>query len=136
MKYLSTEEVLYIHDQSIKKFSGSFGIRDVGLLESALARPQASFGGEDLYKTIFEKSAALMHSLLKNHPFIDGNKRTSLAAVGLFLKINGYSLKNMHQEEISFALSVENDTFDLDDIASWLQHHCIRLKKDHNLYTS
>lgn len=122
--YLSTEQVLFIHDQQIKRFGGSSGIRDVGLIESALGRPQASFGGEDLYPTIFNKAAALMHSILKNHAFVDGNKRTALAGTGIFLKINGYNLENQHKEEITFALSVENGKLSLEDIASWLQNHC------------
>jgi death on curing protein len=68
----------------IKRFGGSSSIQDIGLLESAVARLQASYAGEDLYSTLFEKAAALFHSLLKNHPFIDGNKRISLAATGFF----------------------------------------------------
>jgi len=128
VKYLSIEEVLFIHDQAVKRFGGSFGIRDIGLLESALSRPQASFGGQDLYETIFDKSAALMHSLLKNHPFIDGNKRTALATVGIFLKINGYSLINNHKEEVVFTMSVETNSLSLEEIAAWLKkntHHHI-----------
>jgi death-on-curing protein len=93
----------------------------MNLLESALSRPQASFGGQDLYESIFDKAAALMHSLLKNHPFIDGNKRTSLATVGIFLKINGYNLPNNHKEEIAFTMHVEDNSLSLEDIASWLE---------------
>ena len=75
-------------------------MRDVTLLESAVARPQSSFDGEDLYPTLFYKAAALMHSLLKNHQFVDGNKRTALASAGIFLKLNGYNLINSHGEEL------------------------------------
>ena len=123
MKYLSPQQVLAIHDQLVKRFGGSLGLRDVGLLESAVARPQASFGGEDLYPTIFNKAAALMHSLLKNHPFVDGNKRTALASCGIFLKWNGYLLINSHQEELEFALKVENESMDFEVIAVWLEWH-------------
>lgn len=123
MKYLTIEEVLFIHDQAVKRFGGSFGIRDIGLLESAVARPQATFGGQDLYLTIFDKAAALMHSLLKNHPFTDGNKRTALSTTGLFLKINGYHLQNMHNKEVLFTMNVENNSFSLEKIASWLEEH-------------
>lgn len=120
MKYLSPQQILALHDQAIKRFGGSNGLRDNGLLESAAARPRASFGGEDLYPTVFEKAAALMHSLLKNHPFVDGNKRTALSSCAIFLMVNGYKLGNKHEEELRFALNVENDSLDLEQIAAWL----------------
>lgn len=105
----------------IKRFGGSFGVRDVGLLESACARPKASFDGKDLYKTIFEKAAALMHSLLKNHPFVDGNKRTSLASAGIFLRLNGYKIINSHKDEIKFTMSIENERLSFEEIIIWLK---------------
>lgn len=123
MKYLKLEEVLFIHDQAIKRFGGSLGLRDLGLLESALARPKASFDGEDLYTTIFDKAAVLMHSLLKNHPFVDGNKRTSYSVTGLFLQLNGFVLQNTHQESIKFTMSVENNNLSLEDMSLWLQKY-------------
>ena len=123
MKYLTAEQILAIHDQLIKRFGGSFGLRDVGLLESATARPQSSFGGEDLYPIMFEKAAALLHSLLKNHPFLDDNERTALSSSGIFLKLNGYDLMNSHEEELQFALHVENENLAFEDIAAWLQKH-------------
>lgn len=125
MKYLTPQQVLAIHDQMIKRFGGLFGLRDLGLLESAVVRPQASFGGEDLYPTVFEKAAALFHSLLKNHPFIDGNKRTAIASTGIFLKVNGYALRNLHEEAITFALQVENESLLFDEIVSWLKRNTI-----------
>lgn len=123
MKYLTTEEVLFIHDQAVKRFGGSFGVRDIGLLESALARQQASFGRNDLYTTTFDKAAALMHSLLKNHPFVDGNKRTSLSVTALFLTINGYRLVNSGKEAIAFVMQVENNSLSPEEISSWLTKH-------------
>lgn len=128
MKYLSLEEVLFIHDQAVKRFGGSFGVREMHLLESALSRPQASFDGQDLYESIFDKAAALMHSLLKNHPFVDGNKRTSLATTGIFLKINGYDLIHNHSKEIEFAMHVENGSLSLEEIADWLKEHTKKSK--------
>lgn len=121
MKYLTSQQVLYIHDQMIKRFGGSMGVRDIGLLESAVGRPLASFDGKDLYPDIFYKSAALLQSLLKNHPFVDGNKRTALSSAGLFLRINGYILKNMHEEEVKFAIRVDNEHLSLEQIADWLK---------------
>lgn len=123
MKYLTAPQVLAIHDQSIKRFGGSMGLRDVGLLESAVARSQATYGGEDLYSGIFEKATALLHSLLKNHPFVDGNKRTALASTGIFLAINGYHFFNHGDEELQFALKVENESLSFAEICSWLKEH-------------
>lgn len=120
MKYLTPEQVLLIHDAVIKRTGGSFGVRDVGLMESAIFRPQASFDENDLYVTIFEKAAALLHSLLKNHPFIDGNKRTAFTSCGLFLQLNGYHLINRHKESVEFALRVEDQSLSFEEIVAWL----------------
>lgn len=128
MKYLTTDQVLLIHSRSIKRFGGSEGIRDIGLIESAVARPQASFGGKDLYKNIFEKSAALLQSLLKNHAFIDGNKRTALSSAGIFLKINGFELINTHKEELEFAIEVDNENLTLKKISTWLKKNSKKIK--------
>ena len=121
MKFLTPQQVLAIHDQAVKRFGGSHGIRDIGLVESAVARPRASFGGKDLYKGVFDKAAALLQSLLKNHPFVDGNKRTALSSAGIFLKMNGYNLKNKHKEEVEFAIKVDNEHLTLEEISSWLK---------------
>jgi death-on-curing protein len=123
VKYLSPQHVLAIHDSVIKRTGGSNGLRDLGLLESAVFRPQASYGGEDLYETIFDKAAALMHSLLKNHPFVDGNKRTALSSTGLFLKINNIKLLNAHEKELEFALKVENESLSFEEIGAWLEEN-------------
>ena len=121
--YLSVVHVLAIHDQMIKRFGGSSGVRDLGLIESAVGRPQASFDGKDLYKTIFDKAAALHQSLLKNHPFVDGNKRTSLTSAGIFLKLNQYKLINDHENEVNFALKVDNEKLTIEQISDWLRKH-------------
>ena len=122
MKYLTLQQVLLIHSRSIKRFGGGSGIRDIGLIESAVARPQASFDGQDLYKNIFDKAAALLQSLLKNHAFIDGNKRTALSSAGIFLKLNGYILVNT-REEVEFAIQVDNENLTLEQISDWLKRN-------------
>lgn len=127
MKYLTPQQVLAIHDQAVRRFGGSHGIRDVGLVESAVARPQASFAGEDLYPDIFDKAAALLQSLLKNHPFVDGNKRTALSSAGIFLKMNGYNLQNKHQEEVEFGIKVDNENLTLEQISSWLKKNSTKI---------
>lgn len=125
--FLSTPQVLLIHDQMVKRFGGSLGLRDLGLVESAVARPQSTFGGVYLYNSLFDKAAALLQSLLKNHPFIDGNKRTALTSAGLFLKKNDYKLINQHKEEVEFAVRVDNGNLTVDQISKWLKEHSIKM---------
>lgn len=126
--FITIDQVLFIHDQMVKRFGGSFGIRDMGLIESAVARPQASFGGKYLYNSIFDKAAALLQSLLKNHAFVDGNKRTALTSAGLFLKVNNYTLINNHKDEVEFAVKVDNGNLSVEEIAQWLKEHTKRIK--------
>lgn len=125
--FLTTEQVLFIHDQMVKRFGGSHGVRDLRLVESAVGRPKSTFGGEYLYNSIFDKAAALLQSLLKNHPFVDGNKRTALTSAGLFLKKNNYKLINNHQEEVEFAVRVDNGNLTVEQISKWLKEHSNKL---------
>jgi death-on-curing protein len=87
--FLTLAEVVEIHADQIRRYGGQAGVRDLGLLESALAQPEASFGGEWLHKDHYEMAAAYSYHLCQNHPFIDGNKRTALAAALVFLELNG-----------------------------------------------
>lgn len=128
MKYLTPQQVLFIHDQVVKLSGGSHGTRDISLVESAVYRPQATFDGKDLYKTVFLKAAALLQSLLKNHPFIDGNKRTALASAGIYLKENGYTLMNKGEEEVAFAVKVDNEHLSIEEISSWLEKNTKKIK--------
>lgn len=125
--FLTINQVLFIHDQMVKRFGGSHGIRDLGLIESAVARPQATFAGKYLYKTIFDKAAALLQSLLKNHAFVDGNKRTALTSAGLFLWKNGYRLINNHTKEVEFAIKVDNGNLTIEQISKWLKGHSVKI---------
>jgi len=123
IKYLSLEEVLVVHTELVRRYGGSHGIRDQGLLESATFRPQASAFGEDAYPTLFEKCAVLGYSLIKNHPFIDGNKRTGFAAMHLMLLINGYDLTSISKEEVAMAEAVAFGEMDELKIVQWLKEH-------------
>lgn len=123
-RYLSLDEVIAIHDSMIEDYGGSQGIRDLGLTQSAISRPQSSFGGEDLYRTIFDKAAALFHSLLFNHAFVDGNKRTSMAASARFLFLNGRELQVSNKEFVNFPLHVEKRYLNIREIAAWLEENC------------
>ena len=86
-EYIATADALFFHKQLIERYGGAPGVRDVGALESALQRPQTGY-----YGTIIEEAAALLESLVQNHPFVDGNKRVAFAVVDVFLRINGYSI--------------------------------------------
>lgn len=87
--FLTVEQVHQIHAEAIRRFGGSAGLRDLTLLESAVAAPQASFGGESVYEDVVEVAAAYLYYLCKNHPFIDGNKRVALGSCLVFLDLNG-----------------------------------------------
>ena len=105
MKYLSAEQILFIHARMIEETGGSHGVRDLGMLLSSLGRPQASFEDQDIYPGLFSKAAALMESLICNHPFVDGNKRTGATAAGLFLRRNGYRLTASNVDLVDALLS-------------------------------
>jgi death-on-curing protein len=121
VNYLTPAQILFIHARLIDETGGVHGIRDVGLLESAAARPAATFGGEDLYADLFEKAAALFESLVRNHPFLDGNKRAAIASTGLFLRINGVRLTAANEELERFTLHTAEARPELADSVAWLR---------------
>lgn len=121
MIYLTAEQVLFLHARLVAETGGSHGVREVNLLLSAVGRPQASFDNQDLYPDVFLKAAALMDSLINNHPFVDGNKRTGIAAAALFLRANGYRLQVSNPDLEKFTLQVAQSQAKLEDIAAWLQ---------------
>ena len=106
MIYLSVEQVLFLHDRLIEETGGEHGVRDLGGLESALARPQAAFGDTEFYADVFTKAAVLMDGLTRNHAFIDGNKRISVSTAVLFLQVNSYRLTATNPELEQFAMCV------------------------------
>lgn len=129
MKYLTVKDVLLLHEMAIDEFGGSHGLRDYGLLESAVARPQSTFGGQDLYPDIFMKGAALVHSLLLNHQFVDGNKRTAMFSAMTFLELNGYKFITKQKEVVKAALWIENKKPELEEIAAWLKKNSKKIRK-------
>lgn len=128
LKFLSVEEVKDIHDLLVNKFGGLHGVCSPELLDSGVARMRASFGGEDLYPTIFDKAAALFQSLCKNHPFLDSNKRTSFVAAVTFLEINGYETKFLKDEAEKFVLKVATNKLEIKEIANFFKKHSKKLK--------
>jgi len=115
--YPTIQETLELHEQLIKRFGGSGGVRDLGLLESSLLRPQTGY-----YDTLSLQAAALLQSLIQNHSFIDGNKRVAFATTAIFLRMNGYRLKVDPGRGESFLLSeVIQEKIPIEDIATWLE---------------
>jgi death-on-curing protein len=125
MNYLTPEQILFLHARLIEETEGSHGLRDLGLLEPAAARPQATYGGQDLVPDLFSRAAALMDSLVHNHPFVDGNKRTGITAAALFLVRNGSRLTATNPELEAFTRRVAEARLDMAEIADWLQAHSV-----------
>jgi death on curing protein len=122
-RYLTLAEVLELHRRVIEATGGSRGLRDLGAVQSALAQPQMIFGGADLYPTLADKAAALGFSLIRNHPFVDGNKRIGHAAMETFLFLNGYELAAGVDEQEQVILGVAAGTTNRDAFASWVRGH-------------
>jgi death on curing protein len=117
--YLTAAEVLAMHADQIERYGGSHGVRDPGLLEAALFRPQTGY-----YADLVEEAAALWESMSQNHPFIDGNKRTAFAATYTFLAINGARLTADAQQTQDFVLAIyEGNQFTFDKLVPWLRAH-------------
>ena len=122
--YPTLEEALYLHRKLIERFGGSEGVRDLGLLESALARPQSGY-----YSTVYEQAAALLQSLVQNHAFVDGNKRVGFALTAVFLLLNGYHFRVSAEEGEEFIIqTVIENRAELPLIAAWLRKHSKREK--------
>lgn len=121
--YLTLEQIIIIHEDQIVRYGGSSGLRDVSLLESAVFRPQSSFGGNDLYPTIFDKASVLMHSLILNHSFIDGNKRTGTVSMLVFLEVNGYRIQVTQKALVNTALGVESKKINTEKLAAWIKKY-------------
>lgn len=122
-QYLSAQQILFIHARLIEETGGESGLRDLGILRSAISRPQATFDENDLYPDIFHKAAALLESLINNHPFVDGNKRTGIVSTGLFLQTNGHPFSASQDDLAAFTLSVAKGKETIESMASWLKAH-------------
>ena len=123
--YLTVRDVTIIHFMVMKKYGEGehAGIKEQGLLESAVHRPQQSAFGEDAYPLLFEKAGALFESLARNHCFFNGNKRTAFASLDIFLKKNGFHIMQDTDENEEFTIAVAEGKVGLSDIAIWLENH-------------
>lgn len=127
IRYLSIEQVIELHNETIRQHGGAEGIRDRGLIESAVAQPPMTFGGEELYPTLIDKAAAFGYSLIANHAFVDGNKRVGLAALDVFLRVNGFVVRATLEDFESTILAIAAGTMKRQFFAEWLLIHTIPL---------
>jgi death-on-curing protein len=126
MRYLTMGEVVALHQRLIATTGGAAGIRDLGRLESSLAQPRASFGGNDLYPGVIEKAAALGFSIVMGHPFVDGNKRTGHAAMETFLVLNGYELGAPVDEQERVMLQLAAGELPRVQFVDWIRSRAIQ----------
>jgi death-on-curing protein len=125
VRYLTLNEVLEVHRLVMAQSGGAEGLMHLPALESALAQPQMTFGGEDLYPTLVDKAAALGYALIKNHPFLDGNKRTGHAAMEVFLVLNGSEIRAAVDEQEHVILQVAASEMDRVEFTTWLRAHVV-----------
>ena len=126
MRYLTLSQVLEIHRLVLAQSGGAPGVRDLGAVESALAQPGMSFGGEDLYPTIADKAGAICFSLVMNHPFVDGNKRVGHAAMETFLVLNQYELSADVDDAERMMLQLAAGQLTRDAFVDWVRNHVTR----------
>ncbi|WP_421826438.1 type II toxin-antitoxin system death-on-curing family toxin [Larkinella sp.] len=120
---ISTDEVLLIHRRLIEDFGGSDGVRDEGIMLSAIARPYSGFGDTEFYQTPVEKAAAIIESIVKNHPFIDGNKRTGYVLMEIILRSNNLFINASQQERYNFVIQIAEGNLEYNGILSWIKNH-------------
>ncbi|POY35747.1 type II toxin-antitoxin system death-on-curing family toxin [Solitalea longa] len=120
---ISLNDVENIHNILIDRFGGSKGIRDIGALQSAISRPFATFDQQELYPTPIEKAAAILESIVINHPFIDGNKRTSYVLMRLILMENGMDVFASQDEKYEMVIAASTGKFRIEEIKHWINRH-------------
>ena len=120
---LTIDEIIYLHEKLIQKTGGMSGIRDIGMLESAVYSAMQSFGDEEVYPTPIERAARLAYSVTMNHPFIDGNKRTGMLVMLMTLKLNHIAIEYTQQELIYLGLSVADGSNGYEEILNWIKGH-------------
>ena len=120
IRFLGLDEVIGLHAEQVERYGGSLGVRDLGLLESAVASPEASFGGDYLHATLPEMAAAYLFHLAQNHPFVDGNKRAAAAAMIMFVYLNDLDVECSEDELVELTLGVASGKLTKADAAVFL----------------
>lgn len=130
MRYLTLVEVLDLHRLVLAQSGGREGVRDLNAVDSAVAQPAMTFGGQELYPTLAEKAAALGFSLIQNHPFADGNKRVGHAAIESFLVLNGHEITASVDEQEQIILQVAASRLGRPEFTEWVRAHVVASKQD------
>lgn len=128
MRYLSAEDVLILHALVIDEYGGSHGVRDTGLLQSIVHKPQATFSGKDLYQDVWAKAAILTEGIVNYHVFVDGNKRTALIVLGRFLALNGYELTATNTDAEKVIVHCATKVLDVPALTQWIKKHAKKIK--------
>jgi len=134
IEYLSLRDVLIAHQAAIALFGGRDGIRDQNLLESSLAQPKQAISGQDLYPGVWNKAAAYAFFLARNHPFIDGNKRTAAISMNTFLVLNGHQLKIKPGKLHGVFVDIATGKMEIEEIAKWVRRNSTSTPMKHALY--
>lgn len=122
---ITYQEVLEIHQVLVESFGGAAGVREEGLLQSAIERPFAGFGEAEFYQTPAEKAAAIVESIVKNHPFVDGNKRTGYVLMRLLLLQAGQDVRATQDEKYDFVISIASGQIDFPEIVAWIKNKLV-----------
>jgi death-on-curing protein len=125
MRHLTVGEVLEIHREVMRAAGSTLGVHSLAALESAVAQPRMTFDGQELYPTLTEKASALGFSLIQNHPFVDGNKRTGHAALETFLVLNGHAIAATVDEQFAIILGVAAGQSSREEFTAWLRVHIV-----------
>lgn len=128
MRYLTLNEILRLHGMIIAESGGALDVASLAALQSAVAQPQMTFGAEDLYPTVVDKAVAIAFSIVNNHPFMDGNKRTAHAAAEVFLLLNGFAIDASVDEQEYVILELAAGDLDRETFTNWLREHVVQRK--------
>ncbi len=129
IRFLPREVVLTIHADLLQRYGGEAGVRDAGLLDSALAQPKMTVGGKDAHKTVFDKAAAYGFHICRNHPFVDGNKRVALVLMDIFLQKNGWDLQSSEEEAYEVMMTLASGKLPKSRLSRWLKIHSSKLPR-------
>ncbi len=124
--YLTLYDCLSIHTTMISRYGGPSGVRDLGLLESAITQPQLCIYGEEIYPTVLEKASAYIFFIIKNHPFMDGNKRTGLVSALEFLERHGITIDENYETLYQFAIDIASSEIQIPEIVHYFKKHTVK----------
>ena len=130
IRYLTLSEVLELYQRVMRIGGGEAGIRDLGALQSALGQPRRTFGGQELYADLAAKAGALAYGLVKNHPFVDGNKRIAHAAMEVFLVMNGHEVRASVDEQEEVLLRVASGAMGRKELVEWIAKHMVKIGEE------